>query len=112
MAKQLSILTYILSLQAKSKRDLASVINKQEIERDIETKKVRTLFPSLPYSITVTHSQLLQPCVGFNKVKRREACMEFELFATQAHIQELKVSLKQQSAEHVVAQHETKKNLR
>jgi len=38
--------------------------------------------------------------------------MEFELFATKANVQELKVSLKQQSAEHVVAQHETKKNLR
>ena len=38
--------------------------------------------------------------------------MEFELFATKANVQELKVSLKLQSAEHVVAQHETKKNLR
>jgi hypothetical protein len=31
--------------------------------------------------------------------------MEFELFATKANVQELKVSLEQQSAEHVVAQH-------
>jgi hypothetical protein len=38
--------------------------------------------------------------------------MEFELFATKANVQDLKVSLKHQSAEHIVAQHETKKILR
>ncbi len=38
--------------------------------------------------------------------------MEFELFATKANVQDLKVSLKHKSAEHVLAQYETKKNQR
>jgi hypothetical protein len=41
------------SLQAKYKSDLESVVNKQDIERDIETKKVRTLAPSLTFTITL-----------------------------------------------------------
>jgi hypothetical protein len=50
----LSPLQLISTLQAKYKRDLASVIDKQEIERDIETKKVRPLAPTLTYTTSVT----------------------------------------------------------
>ena len=45
-------------------------------------------------------------------MKRREACIEFELFAQKANVQTLKQTLKKQSAEHIVAQYETKKCLR
>ncbi len=38
--------------------------------------------------------------------------MEFELFAQKANVQDLKLTLKQQSAEHIVAQYETKTLLR
>ncbi len=38
--------------------------------------------------------------------------MEFELLAQKANVENLKLTLKQQRAEHIVAQYETKKYLR
>jgi hypothetical protein len=99
-------------LQDKNKRALQSVVEKQEIQREIESKKVSFLDPRQGSECLLNPHPYFYPSFWSPQVKRRETCLESELEAQKAHVRDLEISLKQKSAEHMVAQHETKKILR
>jgi hypothetical protein len=63
-----SFLPSFLCLQAKFKRELDIFVDKQDLDREIETKKVRTLALTLTY--TVILSPTLTPTC--NRIRSKE----------------------------------------
>ena len=100
-----------LCLKAVCKRELDSFVQKHDLNLEMETKKVRTLALALAF-ILILIPTLTYTIMKSDQVKRREACLQFQISEQNSNLKDLEFALKHQSSEHIVAQHETKKFVR